>query len=91
MAIASGTCPRQAQRILAQETDGELVLLHLDEGTYFALNEVGARIWELCDGSTTVAAITDALDEVYEAPRELIEEDVRALLTDLAADQLITV
>ena len=45
--IAATTCPTRRERVLTQTTDGELVLLHLDRGTYFALNEVGARIWEL--------------------------------------------
>lgn len=87
--IAAQACPIRSERILAQVTDGELVLLHLDQGEYFALNEVGARIWELCDGTTTMEAIVSVLAEEFEAPRELIEEDAQALLAELVDDDLI--
>ena len=40
-----------------QSADAQTMLLDLDGGTYFALNEVGARVWELSDGSRTVAEI----------------------------------
>ena len=29
---------------------GQPVLLRLDDGSYYAIDEVGAQIWELCDG-----------------------------------------
>ncbi len=83
-------CPTRAERVLTQNADGELVLLHLDKGTYFALNEVGARVWELCDGGRSVASLVGQLVEEFEAPPELIEEDVCALLNEMAADDLVS-
>lgn len=87
--ITKDLSPTRSDRVLAQVTDGELVLLHLDRGTYFALNDVGSRIWELCDGSNSFASIIEVLAEEYEAPAELIEEDASALLTELISDELV--
>jgi pyrroloquinoline quinone biosynthesis protein D len=45
---------------------------------------VSQAILERCDGSSSVAAILDALAAEYDAPREAIAQDVTALLDDLA-------
>ncbi|MDP9332710.1 MAG: PqqD family protein [Actinomycetota bacterium] len=77
--------------MLAQEAAGETMLLDLDGGTYFALNEVGARVWDLCDGNTSVADIARVLAAEYEAPEAVIMRDVIDLLTELRAERLVAV
>jgi coenzyme PQQ biosynthesis protein PqqD len=81
--------PRRRERVLTQEAEDELVLLDLDAGTYFALNEVGARVWELCDGEHGLAEIVSSIEAEFEAPRGVIEKDVRALLDELETDHLV--
>ena len=66
------------------------MLLDLDGGTYFALNEVGARVWELSDGSRTVAEIATLLADEYDAPAAVIKADVLELLGELEVEQLVT-
>jgi len=66
------------------------MLLDLDGGTYFALNEVGARVWELSDGSRTVAEIATLLADEYDAPVAVIQADVLELLGELEVEQLVT-
>jgi len=83
--------PKRRERVLAEQVDGETVLLDLDSGMYFALNDVGARIWELCDGSRTVTDIVATISEEYEAPEEIINADVNELLGTLSAEQLLAV
>lgn len=36
---------KKSPRITWERLDGECVLLNLDNGSYFSLNEVGAAIW----------------------------------------------
>ena len=48
-ALLEGRVRRQ-DGVLAQEAHGQTVLLRLEDGGYYALDEVGAMIWELCDG-----------------------------------------
>jgi len=87
--IDAAARPRRGERVLAQHADAETMLLDLDGGTYFALNEVGARIWELCDGSRTAADIAGVLAVEYEAGIDMITEDVLTLLTELQAEELV--
>ena len=87
--IGLGSCLRQGERILTQQAAGTVVLLSLDTGEYYALNEVGSRVWELCDGTRRVSEVVALLCQEYAAPAETITADVLELLQDLAHEQLV--
>lgn len=81
--------PARSPRILAQEADGSTVLLSLDDGTYFSLNEVGGMVWELCDGTRTLADVVDAVCAEFDAPDDVVADDVAALVEELASERLL--
>jgi hypothetical protein len=54
--------PRQVSCDVADET----VLLSLDNGEYFGLNEVGASIWRLIQEPRSVGEVRDALLSMYD-------------------------
>ena len=70
-------------RVMMQQVEGELVLLDIDSGEYFALNEVGGRIWELCDGSRSVGAVAEVICAEYEVASETAAHDACELLEEL--------
>ena len=53
--------------VLATELDGGVVLLKLDTGAYFRLNEVGARMWEMLGNGRSVEAAYQAMMSEYQA------------------------
>jgi len=66
--------------------DQSVLLFGESSGAAVPVNESGARIWALCDGTRTVDAIIDELTTIYDAPRGQVDRDVRkfvAALTDL--------
>jgi coenzyme PQQ biosynthesis protein PqqD len=89
--IAPETRLRHGDRVLAQRAEDSLVLLDLEGGEYFALDEVSSRIWDLCDGTRDVASVVAALSSEYEAPLETIEEDVQELLKEMVDENLLVV
>ncbi len=78
-----------ARHVSRATQHGETVLLDRHGGVYYALNESGAFIWEMLRGGTTFAAIVEALDERYDAPRAQLTDDARALLDALLAARLV--
>jgi Coenzyme PQQ synthesis protein D (PqqD) len=74
---------------MVQEVEGESVLLDLDGGQYFALNEVGGQIWELCDGSRSEGAIVTEVCATYDIDEATAAEDVGDLLNGLAEAGLV--
>ena len=89
-ALLEGRVRRQ-DGVLAQEAHGQTVLLRLEDGGYYALDEVGAMIWELCDGSRAVAEIVAILCAEFDAPEPTVREDVLEFIGDLRRERLLVV
>jgi hypothetical protein len=81
--------PLGSPGILTQCAGGTIVLLNLDGGQYYALDEIGGRAWELCDGRRSLAEISLVISEEYEAHPEVISGDLVALFNDLAHENLL--
>ena len=81
--------PRRQAQIIAQKGAEEVLLFNMDDGSYYALNEVGNRIWELCDGRHRMAEMVSMLAKEYNATAEIIETDVMEVLEDLRSKNLI--
>jgi len=72
-----------SDEVLTQEVNGETVLLDLDGESYFGLNEVGTRIWQLITSKLTVAEVLSTLSDEYDASHEQLDTDVSELLSKL--------
>ncbi|MGC1416372.1 MAG: PqqD family protein [Candidatus Acidiferrum sp.] len=80
---------RRQEQIVVQKGSNEVLLFNMDDGSYYALNEVGNRIWELCDGTHGVAQLVSVLAKEYDAPAKIIEMDVMEVLEELKGKNLI--
>lgn len=81
--------PRRRDRVLVQRAADQWILLDVENGQYYALDEVSGRVWDLCDGSHSVSAMVAALCQEYDAPAEAVEEDVLAFLGEMADERLV--
>jgi hypothetical protein len=75
----------------SQELPDEAIVLHLDRGTYFSLNPVGTRVWQLIQKPTRVEAVRDALVREFHVDVPECESDLHQLLSALAREGLIDV
>lgn len=76
--------------VVAREVGGEVMLLDLASGTYFGLDEVGARIWKVLDEEGgTLADACDAVAAEYDVSREELERDVLDLAEKLIENGLL--
>ncbi len=66
-----------------------MVLLDLKAESYFGLNEIGTRIWQMLEAGRAVPDMLDELLAEYEVGREELEADVRELLDELLEAGLI--
>ncbi len=69
--------------------DDEAVVLNLENGHYYVLNETGRRIWELLDGKLSLEQIASLLCEEYEVEQSKSLADVIKLIKELAAEGLV--
>ncbi len=68
---------------LLERIDNEITVYHPTLTTSFFLNETGALIWALCDGTRSVTEIIRTLGDLYPESREQIATDVTDLVTAL--------
>ena len=80
---------QQGAEVLKQEVEGGVVLLNPSNGEYYSLDEVGGRIWDLCDGTRTVTEVVALLHQEYEVPLDVLQADTLELLQALADEQLV--
>lgn len=69
----------------------DVMILSLQDGVYYGLDPVGARIWELLQERTTAADIRDALLDEFDVDPERCERDVVRLIRELLEARLIEV
>jgi hypothetical protein len=91
MELTLKSCPVPAERVRSRRLEHEAVVVLPDKGEVKVLNEVGAQIWALADGSRTVGDIIAALCDEFEAPPGVVEADTLKFLAELQHKGLITI
>lgn len=82
------TIPKQ---VMARRVGEEVVLLDLMTGTYFGLDPVGSRVWELLGAGHSLAQVSSHVQEEYEVTAEAFQKDLEALVQDLVARGLVSI
>ena len=65
------------------------ILLKLEDGIYYGVNEIGLMIWELLDGKMTVDDIISCISQEFDVSRARAASDVQAFLKILQKKGLI--
>lgn len=73
------------------DLDGEKVMMNLDKGQYFMMNEVGSRIWEIIKAPIHVKGIVEKLREEYDVDEQTCTDKVLEFLKSLNEADLIKV
>jgi hypothetical protein len=83
------SCPKRREQVIAQKASNDFLLFNMDNGNYYSLNDIGGRIWELCDGNRSVSQLVAAIAAEYDAPTADLEKDIVELLEGLQEGKLI--
>lgn len=80
---------RRGTGLLEAEVGGELVGLHVEQGTCYGFNGTATRIWALIEEPKLLSELRDALLAEYEVDAETCERELMELLKDLEKDGLV--
>lgn len=89
--LSSSSTVVAKEQLLSSCIGDEAVILNLDSGIYYGLNEIGNRIWQLVQQPQTVATLQASILQEYTVKPEICEQDLLALLQDLQANGLIEI
>jgi hypothetical protein len=88
-APSSPTHFQHSPGVLGTSQADTTVLLDVNGGMYYTLNEVGGRIWELLGAGLAVPAIVGRLQEEYDVAPETLASDPAALIDRLLRANLV--
>jgi len=79
------------EEVLFRDLGGEAIVLSLETGKYYGLDEVGTRMWALLSQHGQVKPAYRALLDEYEVTEEQLREDMLRFIEELASHQLLEV
>ena len=82
---------RRTKDVSWRIVEDEGVILHFRTGAYYSLNEIGLRIWELCDGKNSTQEIQSILASEYDGGEGKMGKEVDHFLTQLHREKLIEI
>ena len=80
---------RTAHHVVGASQADTTVLLDVERGRYYTLNEVAGRIWELLGQGASIPAIVERLGEEYDVPMATLVADTGDLIRRLLKARLI--
>lgn len=81
----------RSEAIIFTELDDVVVMMDAEEGSYYELNPVGARIWALAESGPRIAEVCGALVAEYEVVPDRCAEGVLAFLEELHRREVVQV
>jgi hypothetical protein len=91
MKIHETACFEVRESVHARRFDDELVVLDLAQGEYFALDEVGARVWEGLTNGKNLGGLCEVLLSTYDVESEQLRGDIAAFAEALISNGLMRV
>ena len=91
MRISFSDRVRVPDGVLVSQLQEESVILNLDSERYFGLDDVGTRFLSVLTTSDSIDAAYQSLAEEYNVDREVLREDLVALVENLLQQGIIEV
>lgn len=80
---------QRRQTLLCSAIDHETVLMDVQTGEYFGLDDIASAVWQLLAQPTTAEQIIAALTGQYDGEPEMIRRDILILLRRMAEHDLL--
>jgi hypothetical protein len=89
--ITLQTIVQRNSNLVTSKIDGEIVMMSIDNGEYYGLDEVGSRIWELIESPIVVEELIRILTDEFEVQRNNCIQDTMDFLEDLSEKKLLII
>ena len=71
--------------------DGEVVMMSVENGEYYGLNEIGSAIWDKIEKEIKVDELVKLLMEEYDVERSECEADTLEFLNEMLVKKLVVI
>lgn len=76
-------------RAISETVDNETIIINLDTGNYYSVNESATVIWKELEKPQTLSSLTAFTENIYAASEDTIKTALQILLDFLVKEQLI--
>jgi hypothetical protein len=76
-------------KIITRQLQGETVLLNMENGDYFTLNQMGTEIFSCISEGMDTEGIIEHLLEIYDAEYDRVKNDVISLIDKMKEKNII--
>lgn len=80
----------QNSDIIGSPVDDEMVMMDIDKGSYFGLNSMGSKIWELVEEPKSIPDLVNLLTDEYDISKKECEKQVSEFISALVEANLVT-
>ena len=91
MAVALTSRVSRNEAIVFTDLDDTIVMMDVDEGQYYELDPVGARIWTLLETDRSAADLCDALAAEFSVSPDTCYRDTLVFLQSASALRIVHV
>lgn len=89
--LSADTVVQRNPKLISNQMDGEIVMMSIDNGEYYGLDEIGSRIWELMEVPVKIDHLVEKLISEFDVQREECFQDTLEFLEDLLDKDLLLV
>lgn len=75
--------------VIADDIDGEIVIMNLERGSYYGLDAMGADIWRMANAGQTGQQISMRLAAHFGIGIDRVQEEVSALIAGMLEHELL--
>ena len=79
-----------SESALIQKVSGEMVILDMESGQYYTLNEVASDMLDHLQAGLTLDAVVEQICAKYEAAESEVKADLEEMLAHLLEKQLVS-
>jgi hypothetical protein len=85
------TIVRRSDALLSSNLGDEVVMMDIEQGSYYGLEAVAVRIWALTEHPVSVGSLCDQLVAEYEVSPQQCRQEVVAFLGNLLEHRILQV
>lgn len=87
--LDENTILQRSDNVTFEVVADEAILIDVNTGTYFSLNEVGTEFWQMLDGEHTIGQHAATIAAKYDVETAMVVDDLLELAAEMAKDDLI--
>ena len=89
--LTQETIIRRSDALLSTNLEDDVVMMDVEQGAYYGLEAVAARIWALTEQPLSVGSLCDRLVTEYQISPEQCQQEVLAFLGELLNQHLVQI